>query len=260
MTRRHGALRRRAAGRTRARQRSSPTLRGPLHRVHAAHDRLRRRPGAADRNARAGHARAPACAISQGDTLEQDLAWTFETEAAEPSAPSATDRGSDDESTPAAVRPAPETSVTANAAVDAVVAGRARNADRRRTTASVVTAALEAQPTPYPGRATRKSSSIRRSTPGPTICGRQRDLRAGTKYALQIEPGVEPLYGNVATTKRFTRRDPHLRRARDRADAGAEPQQRRPLRRRRSGRSPSAIRSTPKSIAGAVTISPAPAR
>ncbi len=137
----------------------------------------------------------------QGDELQQDLAWTFETKPLSfTDLPQTT--ASDDESTPPPVSLRPTLSVTSNAAVDAsslaehaaLVAG-----DERVS----VTAAIKAQPTPYPG-----SNAQELFDPSLNEWTYQlrpvRDLRRGTTYALQIDSGVAPQYGNVPTRERFT--------------------------------------------------------
>jgi alpha-2-macroglobulin len=136
-----------------------------------------------------------------GDALQQDLAWTFETQALSFSGlPQLS--GGDDESTPAPVGLQPKLQVTGNAAVDA--ASLAAHATLTGGDDTVgVSAALEATPTPLPGANAEElfdpsiDSWVYDLRP-------ERALRKGTKYALAIAPGVEPLYGNVATTKSFT--------------------------------------------------------
>ena len=62
-----------------------------------------------------------------GDSLARDLAWTFETEPLAFSELPQIQSG-DDEATPPPVDLQPKLQVTANAAVDATLAGRARDA------------------------------------------------------------------------------------------------------------------------------------
>ena len=135
-----------------------------------------------------------------GDTLDHDLAWTFETEPLSfDGLPQLTAQG--DEATPPPVGLRPKLQVTANAAADAMslsshamlVGGGARVA---------LTAALEAQPTPYPGTNAEElfNPSLDTWIYDLRPSG---DLRRGTTYALHIDPGVEPLYGNRATDQRY---------------------------------------------------------
>ncbi len=136
-----------------------------------------------------------------GDRLDQDLAWTFETAALsftnlpQLSAP-------DDEATPGPVDVRPKLQLTANAAVDPNSL-----ADHTRLLGPGgervgVTAALETQPTPYPGTNAQElfdpslNSWIYDLRP-------TQELQRATKYALAIFPGVEPLYGNRATSAGF---------------------------------------------------------
>ncbi len=137
----------------------------------------------------------------QGDELQHDLAWTFETKPLRfTDLPQTT--ASDDESTPPPVSLRPTLSVASNAAVDA-----ASLAQRAALVAGddrvPVTAAIKAQPTPYPG-----SNAQELFDPSLNQWAYElrpvRDLRRATIYALQIDPGVAPQYGNVPTTERFS--------------------------------------------------------
>ena len=135
-----------------------------------------------------------------GDSLADDLAWTFETDALRfTNLPQL--QGSDDEATPPPVGLTPKLQVTANAAADP--ASLARHASLVAAGDRVdVTAALEAQPTPYPGSNAEElfdpslNAWVYDLRPA-------RSLRRGTTYALRIAPGVEPLYGNRATSDGF---------------------------------------------------------
>ncbi len=136
-----------------------------------------------------------------GDALQHDLAWTFETDAV-----GLTDlpavQSSDQESTLPPVSLAPKLQVTANAALDASSLA-ARTTLTGGGDSVTVTAALEATPTPYPGDNAQElfDPSLDAWTYDlrPT-----RELRRGTTYALHVAPGVVPLYGNVPTTQAFT--------------------------------------------------------
>ncbi len=135
-----------------------------------------------------------------GDTLDHDLAWTFETAPLSfTNLPQVEAQG--DETTPAPVGLRPTLQVTANAAVDAdSLAKHAALVARGERVA--VSAALEAQPTPYPGTGAEElfDPSIDTWVYDLRPVG---DLQRGTTYALYIEPGVEPLYGNIATATQF---------------------------------------------------------
>ncbi|HEY2475255.1 MAG TPA: Ig-like domain-containing protein [Candidatus Cybelea sp.] len=135
------------------------------------------------------------------DALQSDLAWTFETESL-----AFTDlpqlRSGDDESTAAPVDVRPTLSVTANAAVDAD--SLASHATLTGGGESVsVEVGLKATPTPYPASGAHElfdpslNSWVYRLKP-------EHELRKGTKYTLNISPGVEPAYGNVPTRKSFS--------------------------------------------------------
>ncbi len=190
-----------------------------------------------------------------GDALPSDLAWTFET------APLQFSRlpqikAADDESTPPPVGLRPKLQVTANGATDAnSLAAHAALVGGGENVA--VTAALEATPTPYPG-----SNAEQLFNPSldtwiydllPT-----RDLQRGTTYALQIKPGVQSVYGNLATSQTFAGAIRTygalalLPTPRPSPNSGG----------RFADGDPVIAFSNqldPKSVAGAVTISPAPA-
>ncbi len=136
-----------------------------------------------------------------GDVLKQDLSWTFETRALSfSSLPQLT--AGDDEATPAPVSLLPKLQVTTNAAVD--VASLAARAEFDGTDGSTtgVTAVLEATPSPSPGDNAQElydpslNDWVYDLRPA-------RELRRATTYRLAIAPGVESLYGNLATTSRF---------------------------------------------------------
>jgi alpha-2-macroglobulin len=135
-----------------------------------------------------------------GDKLDHDLVWTFETGALEFSdLPQVSP--SPDEPTPQPVGLRPVLKITANAAVD--VASLARHATLTAAGERIpLDATLEAQPTPIPGSGAAElfDPSLRdwiyELRP-------QHDLRRATTYALRIAPGVDPAYGNVPTSRAF---------------------------------------------------------
>ncbi|MBV8498650.1 MAG: Ig-like domain-containing protein, partial [Candidatus Eremiobacteraeota bacterium] len=190
-----------------------------------------------------------------GDALQRDLAWTFETKPLKFSdLPQTT--ASDDESTPPPSGRNPTLSVTSNAAVDAsslaahtTLVGGGQTVD--------VTATLAAQPTPLPG-----SNAEQLFDPSlDTWTYRLRpvhELSRGTKYALQIGSGVAPQYGNVPTTQSFT----GAIRTYDALAIVPTPSPGPGSGGRFAQGDPAIAFSNPldpKSIAGQVTISPAPA-
>ncbi|HZY97341.1 MAG TPA: Ig-like domain-containing protein [Candidatus Cybelea sp.] len=190
-----------------------------------------------------------------GDRLAHDLAWTFETQALQfTDLPQLT--GSEDESTPPPVGLHPTLDVTANAAADA--SSLAAHATLVGGGESVgVSATLETQPTPYPGGGAQElfdpslKTWVYRLRP-------VRDLRRATTYALRIDPGVAPVYGNVPTTQSFN----GAVRTYDALTIAPTPRPSPNSGGRFAGGDP-AIAFTnpldPKSVSGAVTISPAPA-
>ncbi len=137
-----------------------------------------------------------------GDVLNDDLAWTFETAAlAFSNLPIL--QAAEGESTPPPVSLRPKLQVTANAAVDeASLASHAVLVAESGRDVVPLTANLEAQPTPYPG--TGAEELYDPSLSGWTYDLRPtRELRKGTVYGLLVDSGVEPLYGNAATKERF---------------------------------------------------------
>ncbi len=136
-----------------------------------------------------------------GDALNGDLAWTFETAAVEfTNLPELT--VPDGESTPPPVGLRPKISVTANSAVD--TASLAAHASLTGAGESVpVSVTLEAQPTPFPGSGAAESFDPSLKDWVYDVIP-QRDLHLAQEYTLDIAPGVEPAYGNVATAKAFT--------------------------------------------------------
>lgn len=135
-----------------------------------------------------------------GDTLASDLAWTFQTaDLAFDGLPQVTPA---DGQWPPPVGLQPTIAVRANAAVAAdTLAERATfssGGDR-----VPLRAVLEAQPTPFPGGGAAQAfdPSLRDWTYDLTP---QRPLARGKTYTLEIAPGVEPAYGNVATARAFS--------------------------------------------------------
>jgi uncharacterized protein YfaS (alpha-2-macroglobulin family) len=191
-----------------------------------------------------------------GDSLRDDLAWTFET-----SPLTFTDlpttKASEDGTVSPPVDLRPKLQVTANAAVDesslaehVVLVG----SNRERVP---VNAVLETAPTPYPGAGAEERFDPSLNTwvydLRPTT-----DLARGTSYALAIEPGVEPLYGNLPTTQRF---DGSLS-TYDALEILPTPTAS-PAGGRFAGGDPVIAFNNPlssASVAGAVTISPAPGK
>ena len=136
-----------------------------------------------------------------GDSLASDLTWSFETESLAFSDLPQIQSG-DDESTAPPVDVQPTLDVTANAAVDA--SSLAEHATLSNGSDSVpISATLKATPTPYPGSGAQElfdpslGAWVYELKPA-------HELRKGTKYTLSIAPGVEPAYGNVASTKSFS--------------------------------------------------------
>jgi hypothetical protein len=135
-----------------------------------------------------------------GDALGSDLAWTFETQALTfTGLPS--NRPTDD-GTPAPVGLRLKIPVTANAAVDPdSLASHATLVSGGERVALAVT--LETQPTPFPGSGAAElfdpslKTWVYDLTP-------QSDLHVARSYSLEIAPGVEPSYGNVASAATFS--------------------------------------------------------
>ena len=191
----------------------------------------------------------------QGDTLQRDLAWTFETQALSFTNLPQT-QSSDDESTPAPLGLRPTLEVTANAAADASsLAGHATLVGGGENIG--VTATLATQPTPYPGSNAQDLFDPSLDTwtyrLRPT-----RDLRRATAYVLQLDSGVAPVYGNLPTSQRFS----GAFRTYDSLAIVPTPLPSPNSGTRFADGDPAIAFSNPldaKSVAGAVTISPAPA-
>jgi uncharacterized protein YfaS (alpha-2-macroglobulin family) len=135
-----------------------------------------------------------------GDTLAQDLAWTFATDPlAVSDMPQIKPPDSEETASPVELDPALE--VTTNAAVD--VTSLQQHATLNGGGEQVgVTVKLDATPTPYPGSNAQElfdpSLNTWTYTVHPTHA-----LQHATTYALRIAPGVEPAYGNVPSAQRF---------------------------------------------------------
>ncbi len=135
-----------------------------------------------------------------GDRLDGDLAWTFETAPLEiTSMPELNAAG--DDSTPPPVDVLPKLAVTANAAVDPQSLAEHASLVGGGDTVTL-TASLETQPTPDSGGDAGElfdpslNSWVYDLKP-------TRALRRGTTYQIAIGAGVEPLYGNLPTRRSF---------------------------------------------------------
>lgn len=191
-----------------------------------------------------------------GDTLGSDVSWTFETDSlAFSNLPQA--GTTSDESTPSPVGARPKVPVTANAAVDPdSLAAHAKFVGDGETVP--VTVKLEVQPTPFPGAGAAElfDPSLKNWVYDLVP---QRDLHLARTYTLAIDPGVEPAYGNVATARRFAGTvhtyDPLAIVPTPAPSPGSSYG-------RFAGGDPAIVFNNPldpKSIAGAVAVSPAPA-
>jgi alpha-2-macroglobulin len=190
-----------------------------------------------------------------GDSLEKDLAWTFETAPLKlRNLPQL--KAADDEATPAPVGLRPTIALTANAPLDpASLAAHASFSSGGDMVG--VTARLEVQPTPVPGSNAAELFDPSLDTWVYDVSP-QRDLQRAQNYGLKIEPGVEPVYGNVATLETFSGA------IRTYGPLAVVPTpQPSPGSGGRFANGDPAIAFTnpldPKSVVGAVTISPAPA-
>lgn len=135
-----------------------------------------------------------------GDRLASNLAWTFHTSPlAFSHMPHA---GSSTQSTPAPLQPT--IVLQANAAVDTASLAVHATLQAGRTTVAL-TAVQEPTSPPPPGVAPDAAGRFDRSGRSWTYdLTPVHPLAKGTRYALDIAPGVEPAHGNVATNKRFT--------------------------------------------------------
>ncbi len=135
-----------------------------------------------------------------GDRLDNDLAWTFETQALRlRGLPSTT--ATDDEATPAPLGLTPTLTVTANAALD--VASLEAHARLRAGSESIaVHVTPETQPTPPPGSNAAELFDPSLDTWIYDLRPAQQLARA-TTYTLAIDPGVAPAYGNIPTGRTF---------------------------------------------------------
>lgn len=188
-----------------------------------------------------------------GDALSGDLAWTFETDPIGFRDLPQT-KASDDEPTPQPVGLRPALTVRANAAVDPASLGAHATLNANGESVAL-TATLVARPTPYPGTGAAELFNPQlkdwtyRLVP-------QRDLSRATTYALIVAPGVEPAYGNLPTAQRFSG---EIRTYGPLAVTGTPA----PSSGGRFDNGDPAVRFSnpldPKSVSGAVSISPAPA-
>ena len=135
-----------------------------------------------------------------GDSLTQDLAWTFETDPLEFSELPGTDDASEETPTPLPVRLQPKVRIRANAAVD--TESLANNALFVAGPSETVAAKaeLETQPTPYPGSGAEALFDPQLNAWYYNVTPVS-ELRRGTTYKLIIAQGVEPRYGNLPTTE-----------------------------------------------------------
>lgn len=191
-----------------------------------------------------------------GDSLDKDLAWTFDTAPVAFSDLPQTTAGSD-ETTPSPVGLRPTMSITANAAVDPV--SLAAHTSLTVGGESIpVRVTPETPPTAAPG--SNAADLFDPSLDSWTYdVVPQRDLRVATAYALKIEPGVEPEYGNVATGKAYT----GAIRTYDALTIVPTPKPSPGSGGRFADGDPAIAFSNPldpKSVAGAVSVSPAPAK
>ena len=188
-----------------------------------------------------------------GDALGNDLAWTFDTGAVSfKDLPSVKPARNSDGATPPPVSLSPTLKVTASTEADAVsLAAHATLQNGDQSIALVAT--LEAQPTPMPGSGAQEAFDAALTTWTYDLTPRQ-TLHGNTVYRLVIAPGVEPTYGNLPSLREFVGA---VRTYGDLAVAGTPPP--------RPGRfapGDPAIAFTnaldAKTIAGNVTVSPAP--
>jgi uncharacterized protein YfaS (alpha-2-macroglobulin family) len=138
-----------------------------------------------------------------GDTLNKDLAWTFETNALTfTDLPSATVAA--DQSTPTPVNLEPKIQIGANAAIDtASLASHATLEGGGRTIP--LNARVVPTPTPPAWAGPNSAEAFDASTASYSYELQPASaLVPSTTYRLVIKPGVEPAVGNVATTSLFT--------------------------------------------------------
>ena len=135
-----------------------------------------------------------------GDTLGNDLAWTFDTRPlAFTNLP--TSKVSDGEPTPGPVALKPALRVDANAPVD--LSSLAAHAFLMHAGARVaLDAKLVPTPSPLPGADAGEQFDDTAQSWTYELTPRG-DLDRNVQYVLAIDPGVEPATGNVATTRTF---------------------------------------------------------
>ncbi|HEV7179353.1 MAG TPA: Ig-like domain-containing protein, partial [Candidatus Baltobacteraceae bacterium] len=135
-----------------------------------------------------------------GDSLDRDIAWTFETAPlAFSNVPGTTASGAP---SPPPVSLMPSLSVDANTLVDpASLAAHARLHGSPGDVA--LRAHLVPTPSPPPGAYVPTDDFTKAQQRYTYELQPLTQLAKGTVYALTIDPGVEPAEGNVPTTKRF---------------------------------------------------------
>jgi uncharacterized protein YfaS (alpha-2-macroglobulin family) len=137
-----------------------------------------------------------------GDALDNDLAWTFETAPLQFTDLPGMASDSEEQATPMPVRLAQKIPIQANAALDtdSLASHASFVADKDKNDVVGASAELAAQPTPPPGTGAEAlfDPSIKewKYNLTPTT-----ELKRGTTYALVIQKGVEPRYGNLPTTE-----------------------------------------------------------
>ena len=135
-----------------------------------------------------------------GDALPQDVSWTFQTDAL--AFTDLPDLKPQDGSTPQPSGLNPTITVNANAQVDpASLSAHATLTGGGDTVP--LDATLEKQPTPYPGSGSQEQFDPSLKNWAYDLKP-QRALRTATTYELRIAPGVVPANGNVPTVASFT--------------------------------------------------------
>lgn len=133
-----------------------------------------------------------------GDSLQQNLAWSFHTQVLE-FTDLPTLHPAQYEPAPAPQRLHPTFAITSNAEVDvASLAAHTRFAPMNGDPSIPATAKLQAQPTPPPGfgAAQRFDPSLNRWV---YLLAPAQRLAKSTRYTLTIDPGVTPASGNLAS-------------------------------------------------------------
>lgn len=179
-----------------------------------------------------------------GDALGNDLAWTFDT-----GVPTLKDL-------PKAERVdlAPRLQVRANAALDAASLGAHATLQSSDGNRVQLDAALKTQPTPFPGSGAQVAFDASRATWQYDLVPRSA-LQKNTVYRLIVAPGVAPAYGNLPSTKQFTGSERTYGSLAVAASPSPQPGRFAPT-------DPMIAMNNaldPKTLAGNVTVSPAPA-